>query len=71
MNSSELSQRQAAALYEALFPHLNYLRRLQNRIEALRFPADDPLRLAVDHAYESTWRLQQEAHRLAVRMGCR
>lgn len=53
MNSSEISVAQARELYEALFPHLNYLSRLQERLEDLRFPADDPLRVAVESAYDA------------------
>lgn len=71
MNSSEISVAQARALHEALFPHVNYLLRLQRRLEDLRFPADDPLRAAVDRAYDAAWNLSREAHNLAVRMGCR
>lgn len=71
MNSIELTQAQARALHEALFPHVNYLHRLQNRLADLRFPANDPLRVAVDRAYDAAWRLSQEAHRLSVRMGRR
>jgi hypothetical protein len=70
MNSADLTVAQVRELHPALFPHLNFLVRLKNRLEELRFPADDPLRGAVNRAYDATWRLSQEAHHLAVRMGC-
>ncbi len=69
MNSADLSQEQARELHAALFPHLNFLARLKNRLEELRFPADDPLWIAATDAYNATWKLSQEAHHLAVRMG--
>jgi hypothetical protein len=69
MNSRELTAEQAHALHAALFPHVNYLLRLSRRLEVLRFPADDPLRVAATRAYDSAWQLYQEAHRLSVRMG--
>jgi hypothetical protein len=71
MNSTDLTVSQARELYAALFPHVNYLLRLTRRLEELRFPADDPLRLAANRAYDAAWKLSQEAHHLAVRMGCR
>jgi hypothetical protein len=71
MNSTDLAAAQARELHAALFPHLNYLLRLTRRLEELRFSADDPLRVAAQNAYDASWRLAQEAHHLAVRMGCR
>ena len=71
MNSTDITAAQARKLHEALFPHVNYLLRLTRRLEDLRFPADDPLRVAVANAYDAVWRLSQEAHHLAIRMGCR
>ena len=69
-NSSEINAAQARELHESLFPHLSYLLRLMRRLEELRFPADDPLRVAVTNAYDAAWKLSQDAHDLAVRMGC-
>jgi len=71
MNSDDLTAAQARELHDALFPHLNYLLRLKRRLEELRFPADDPLRVAATDAYEAAWRLSREAHVLAVRLGRR
>ncbi len=70
MTSDELTAEQASRLYEALFPHVNYLLRLKKRLEDLRFAADDPLRLAATRAYEAAWELRQEAHRRSEQMGC-
>jgi hypothetical protein len=69
MDSRQLTPDQAGKLYEALFPHLNYLLRLKKRLEAKGFPVDDPLMVAAADAYQATWRLRQQAHGLSVRMG--
>jgi hypothetical protein len=61
---------QASRLYEALFPHVDYLLRLKKRLEDLRFAEDDPLLVAAAKAYDAAWELSQEAHRRSVRMGC-
>ena len=71
MTSDDLTAEQASQLYEALFPHVNYLLRLKKRLEDLRFAEDDPLRVAATKAYEAAWELRQEAHRRSVRMGVR
>jgi hypothetical protein len=46
MDSTDLSVERADELHAALFPHLDFLARPKNRPEELRFPQDDPLRLA-------------------------
>jgi hypothetical protein len=71
VNSHDLTPEQAARLYESLFPHDNCLLLFKKRLEELRFPEDDPLRLAAAAAYEAAWRLNREAHSQSVRMGCR
>jgi hypothetical protein len=43
--------------------------RLKQRLEAKGFSADDPLRVAAEAAYQTTWRLRQEVHGLSVRRG--
>ena len=68
-SDDDLTAEQASKLYEALFPHVNYLLRLKKRLEDLRFADDDPLRVAATKAYEAAWELRQEAHRRSVRMG--
>jgi hypothetical protein len=70
MTSDDLTAEQASRLYEALFPHVNYLLRLKKRLEELRFADDDPLLVAATKAYQAAWELRQEAHRRSVRMGC-
>jgi hypothetical protein len=70
MTSDDLTAVQASRLYEALFPHVNYLLRLKKRLEELRFAEDDPLLVAAAKAYDAAWELSQEAHRRSVRMGC-
>jgi hypothetical protein len=70
MTSDDLTAAEASRLYEALFPHVNYLLRLKKRLEELRFDDDDPLRLAATKAYEAAWELSQDAHRRSVRTGC-
>ena len=52
-----LDRRAARALSDALFPHVNYLLRLQQRFEARHFDHDDPLIFAATWAYEATLRL--------------
>jgi hypothetical protein len=71
MDSTDITVKQADELHAALFKHFNFLVRLKNRLEELRFPADDPLRVAATDAYNACWELSQAAHRLSVRMGCR
>ena len=66
----EITREQAGLLHEALFPHLNYLRRLFKRCAEV-LPEGDPLRVAAERAYLAAWELNQEAHRRSVRMGAR
>ena len=67
----DTSKNTAGELHDALFPHLNYLLRLMRRLEELRFPADDSLRVAATNAYDAACRLSREARNLAVRLGRR
>jgi hypothetical protein len=69
MDSSQLTIEQAGKLHEALFSHVNYLLRLQQRLETRGFPADDPLMVAAKKAYQAVWELRQQAHSLSCRMG--
>jgi hypothetical protein len=70
MTSDDLTAEQASKLYEALFPHVNYLLRLKKRLEDLRFDDIDPLLLATTKACEAVWELRQEAHRRSEQKGC-
>lgn len=65
MDSDYLTAEQAAALYTALFDHLNYLWRVKRRMEELRFPEDDPLYRATRAAYDALWQLRQRVHSLS------
>jgi hypothetical protein len=68
MTSDNLTADQASRLYDALFPHVNYLLRLKKRLEDLRFAGYDPLRLAAAKAYEADWGATPEAHRRSIRI---
>jgi hypothetical protein len=57
---------QAHRLYQALYPHVNYLLRLKERCDDVLPPADS-LRVAADRAYQAAWALSREAHRQSVR----
>ena len=59
---------QAARLYDALYPHVNYLYRLKERMEQRRLTRD-PLYADVCRAYDAAWRLAREAHSRSVGMG--
>jgi hypothetical protein len=59
---------QAARLYDALYPHVNYLYRLKERMERRQLTRD-PLYGDVCRAYDAAWRLSLEAHSRSVRMG--
>jgi hypothetical protein len=59
---------QAARLYDGLYPHVNYLFRLKERMEERRLTSD-PLYAAVCRAYDAAWRLAREAHSRSVGMG--
>jgi len=63
MTSDDLTPDQASR------PHVIYLLRLKRRLEDLRVPEDDPLRLDTAKAYEAAWELRQEAYRRSVRIG--
>jgi hypothetical protein len=63
-----ISREQAARLYDALNPHVNYLYRLKERMEQRRLTSD-PLYSDVCKAYDAAWRLAREAHSRSVGMG--
>ena len=69
VNSNDLTTGQYRKLNDAMFPHVNFLWRLKQRCEELRFPADDPLRIMAANAYDAAWRLSLEIHSRSVRMG--
>ncbi len=57
----ELEPWQAGRIHEALFPGVNYLLRLRDRMGKVAMP-NDPLLEMVREAYEATWRLYVEMH---------
>lgn len=63
-----LTADEASRLYDALYPHVNYLLRLKNRFEELRI-VDDPLYAEVCDAYHAVWSLRQAAHSRSTQMG--
>ncbi len=67
---NRLTADEASRLYDALFPHVNYLLRLRKRFEELRI-ADDPLYAEVCDAYQAAWSLRQAVHGRSTRMGAR
>jgi hypothetical protein len=67
MDSSTIKRKQARAISAALYPCLNYLRRLQVRMEKVGFPPDDPLYKLVASAYDAVLRLHGETHYLSCK----
>ena len=53
MNRDSIEKWQAAKIGKALYPGLNYLLRLRQRMEKKGFPGNDPYYLAVCRAYDS------------------
>jgi hypothetical protein len=53
---------QAAVIWKALHPGLNYLFRLKSRMEKTGFRRDDPFYLMVVQAYDAVYRLSMELH---------
>jgi hypothetical protein len=67
MNSNDLTYAQARQIHHALFPLVNYLVRLRNRMNARGFPPTDELFIEVEHAYDAACRLSNMAHRLSCK----
>ena len=64
MDSKTIKPWQAKAIYEALFPGVNYLIRLRQRMEATGFPPDDQLYRKVRAAHDALNDLRLTAHHL-------
>jgi hypothetical protein len=64
MTRDSIEKWQAAKIGKSLAPSLNYLRRLQHRMEKKRFPGNDPCYLAVCRAYDSMQALCVATHYL-------
>ena len=65
MRSDDLTCEQARKLKEQLWPMLNYLGRLQKRIDKRQFPRDDKLAELVRDAYKAMHALNVEVHYLS------
>ncbi len=57
----DLEPWQAGIVHKKLFPGLNYLLRLRDRLAKVAAP-DDPLLQMVRDAYDASWRLSLEMH---------
>ena len=66
MSSDDLTKTQARKLSQSLFPGINFLRRLQVRMEKSGFPGDDELYLLVCKAYQASWELSIELHSMSA-----
>jgi hypothetical protein len=64
MNRDSIEKWQAVKIGKSLAPSLNYLRRLQHRMENKGFPGNDPYYLAVCRAYDSIHALCVATHYL-------
>lgn len=69
MKSSRLTIKQATILRDNIGGSLQYLAKLKKRMEALRFPADDPLLREVREAHEVVSRLWIRLHYLSCKSG--
>ena len=69
MQSKQLTLAQARRIHEALFPGVNYLVRMRNRMDKVGFHPDDPLFQRVCKAYNASWELSNEMHRLSCKSG--
>jgi hypothetical protein len=65
MQRKSIKRGQAQVINKALFPGLNYLCRLRNRMVKVGFLPDDPLFLLVSKAYDAVYRLHMETHYLS------
>lgn len=69
MNSFEFTCEQMARLNRGLFPGLNYLFRLKDRLEKLGVRESDSLFSLIMQAYDASRRLSQYAHYESVSTG--
>ena len=65
MERKSIKRSQAKVINTALFPGLNYLCRLRNRMIKVGFLPDVPLFLLVSEAYDAVYRLHMETHYLS------
>lgn len=65
MDRETIKKSQAAVISKALFPGMNYLYRLRERMQKVGFPHEDKLYLLVCKAYEAMHHLSVEVHYLS------
>ena len=66
MDSTQLSRQQLDALTLKLAPMLDYLNKLDCRLQQCHFPTNDPLATSTREAIEKMRRLLEAVHVLAV-----
>jgi hypothetical protein len=62
MNQDDISKEQAEQLIKTVGPMVNFLYRLERRMEKKQFPVDDSLFVAVRHAYDEVHKLWIKLH---------
>jgi len=62
MSSDDLTKDQAQKLHESIRPSVNFLYRLERRMEKARFKNDDPFYVAVRKAYDALHALSMKLH---------
>ena len=65
MDRTDVKKDQAKTINKALFPSLNYLFRLKERMQKVGFPPSDKLFLMVCKAYDAVRALHGETHYLS------
>ena len=65
MNSADITPEMARSIQVKLQSMLQYLGPLRDRMQKQRFPADDPLFVRVDAAYNAVFNLQFRVQRIA------
>src|SRR6267142_2596074 len=65
MDRETIRKSQAKVISSALFPGMNYLYRLRERMQKVGFPHDDKLYLLVSNAYDAMHRLSVAVHYLS------
>ena len=66
MDSSQLSRKQLDTLTYRLAPMLNYLHKLDARLQQCHFPASDPIAVSTRQTIEKLQDLMEAIHVLAV-----
>jgi hypothetical protein len=69
MTRDDIKPEQAATIRKAARPMLNYLTRLQQRMERIGFPLNDPFYQSVKKARESIFDLSMDLHYLSCAGG--